>query len=592
MHKIYGWLPDIPDQRDYLYSAIKPRVRLPSKVDLRESCSQVEYQGRLGSCHDDKTEVLTDKGWVLFKNVTEKDKLATVNQLEKKVYFVVPERLTSFNYSGDLFLCESTGKDFAVTPDHKMLVRKWEENKRKLSSEYRLVAMKDVGWYSGLMSGVTTANKDIATIDLKGVEHNRKAYRANIQVSANVFLQLLGIYLAEGSMCKDKGHYKIQISASKKREKYFVLNLLKSLRIPPCVLRDRITFDDKRIFRMFEEYGLFGVRAPDKFVPEFVFLLGKSNICAFLEGFFNGDGCEQKGTISYYTSSKRLADDLHRLIILSGQWGTLNSRPARKSLTKDGRIISGKHPEYRISQWKSLQYSIERKKEVKTIKYSGFVYCAEVSPYHTLITRRSGRVLISGNCTACALVGNLEFLDNRPDATYTDVSRLFIYYNERLLRGNEDYDSGASLRDGIKTLKKTGYCWEKAWPYDIERFTQKPPQRCYNEAGKHRIASYHRIHTLAEMLACLAEGYPFVFGFAVYESFQSKKVERTGIVNMPKKNERVIGGHAVTAVGYNQKERRFLIRNSWGLKWGQAGYFTMPFAYLETQAADFWTIRK
>ncbi|MCX5703447.1 MAG: C1 family peptidase [Candidatus Omnitrophica bacterium] len=197
-----------------------------------------------------------------------------------------------------------------------------------------------------------------------------------------------------------------------------------------------------------------------------------------------------------------------------------------------------------------------------------------------------------GSCTACALVGNLEFLDNRPDATYTDASRLFIYYNERLLRGNEDYDSGASLRDGIKTLRKTGYCWEKVWPYDIERFTQKPPRRCYNEASKHRIASYHRIHALPEMLACLAEGYPFVFGFAVYESFQSKRVERTGIVNMPKKNERVIGGHAVMATGYNQEERRFLVRNSWGLKWGEAGYFTMPFAYLETQAADFWTIRK
>ena len=197
-----------------------------------------------------------------------------------------------------------------------------------------------------------------------------------------------------------------------------------------------------------------------------------------------------------------------------------------------------------------------------------------------------------GSCTACALVGNLEFLDNLPDAAYTDVSRLFIYYNERLLRGNQDYDSGASLRDGIKTLKKTGYCRESSWPYDIERFSQKPPQRCYRQAVKHRIASYHRIHTLPEMLACLSEGYPFVFGFTVYESFQSKKVERTGIVNMPKKSERVIGGHAVMAAGYNHKEGRFLIRNSWGLKWGQAGYFTMPFAYLETQAADFWTIRK
>jgi C1A family cysteine protease len=71
-----------------------------------------------------------------------------------------------------------------------------------------------------------------------------------------------------------------------------------------------------------------------------------------------------------------------------------------------------------------------------------------------------------------------------------------------------------------------------------------------------------------------------------------RKAARIGIANMPRKSERVIGGHAVMAAGYNQKERRFLIRNSWGVKWDQSGYFTMPFAYLETLAANFWTIRK
>ncbi len=205
------------------------------------------------------------------------------------------------------------------------------------------------------------------------------------------------------------------------------------------------------------------------------------------------------------------------------------------------------------------------------------------------VVERQGEL---GSCTACALTGNLEFLDNRPDADYTDVSRLFIYYNERLLRGNEGYDSGASLRDGIKTLKNAGYCWEASWPYKIERFSQKPPPRCYKEAKKHRISSYHRIYSLPEMQSCLAEGYPFIFGFTVYEGFQSKQVKRTGIANMPKKGERVISGHAVMAVGYNRKDRRFLVRNSWGRQWGQAGYFTMPFEYLETLSADFWTIRK
>ena len=197
-----------------------------------------------------------------------------------------------------------------------------------------------------------------------------------------------------------------------------------------------------------------------------------------------------------------------------------------------------------------------------------------------------------GSCTAQALAGNLEFLDRRMDGVYSDVSRLFIYYNERALIDTVDYDSGASLRDGIKTLKNDGACLEKTWPYIISRFDKKPPQKCYDEAKKHLIESYHRIHAILEMFACLAEGYPFVFGFAVYESFESKDVKQTGTVHMPAKDEIEIGGHAVMAVGYDQKKRRFLVRNSWGRKWGMAGYFTMPFDYLETLADDFWTIRR
>ena len=197
-----------------------------------------------------------------------------------------------------------------------------------------------------------------------------------------------------------------------------------------------------------------------------------------------------------------------------------------------------------------------------------------------------------GSCTANALAGNLEFLDDHIDHTYEDVSRLFIYYNERLLQGTTDSDSGASLRNGIKTLVQTGVCPELSWPYVIEQFAVKPSARCYTQAASHRIVSYHRIQTLEEMLACLSEGYPFVFGFTVYESFESPQTARTGIAPMPKKSERALGGHAVMAVGYSQKDKRFIVRNSWGIAWGQQGYLTMPFAYLETLAADFWTIRK
>jgi C1A family cysteine protease len=199
-----------------------------------------------------------------------------------------------------------------------------------------------------------------------------------------------------------------------------------------------------------------------------------------------------------------------------------------------------------------------------------------------------------GSCTANALAGALEFLELKDGMSFRDLSRLFIYYNERLLEHSVHVDSGAMLRDGIKTLAKQGVCTEQKWPYVLSKFDKRPPASCYQEAKEYQITAYERIITLDEMLACLAEGFPFVFGFSVYESFETADVTRTGKVPMPQPEERVLGGHAVMAVGYNDVEKRFIVRNSWGTKWGMKGYFTMPFAYLADRGLsdDFWTIRR
>ncbi len=199
-----------------------------------------------------------------------------------------------------------------------------------------------------------------------------------------------------------------------------------------------------------------------------------------------------------------------------------------------------------------------------------------------------------GSCTANALAGALEFLELKDKVSFVDLSRLFIYYNERVIEHTVNSDSGAMLRDGIKTLAKQGVCPEPMWPYVISQFTKKPTASCYKNAADHQITSYQRLLTVDEMRACLAEGYPFVFGFTVYESFESATVARTGTVNMPKPGEKVLGGHAVVAVGYNDKQKRFIVRNSWGTGWGQKGYFTMPYAYLDDRklSDDFWTIRR
>jgi C1A family cysteine protease len=198
-----------------------------------------------------------------------------------------------------------------------------------------------------------------------------------------------------------------------------------------------------------------------------------------------------------------------------------------------------------------------------------------------------------GSCTANALAGALEFLEIKSGASLVDLSRLFIYYNERAIEHTVSSDSGAMIRDGIKTLAAQGVCPEKQWPYVLTAFAKKPSAACYTAAQNHTIRTYHRIISLSDMRACLAEGYPFVFGFSVYESFESAAVARSGVVNMPKAKERQLGGHAVCAVGYDDKAKRVLVRNSWGPAWGMAGYFTMPYDYVANRnlSDDFWTLR-
>jgi C1A family cysteine protease len=198
-----------------------------------------------------------------------------------------------------------------------------------------------------------------------------------------------------------------------------------------------------------------------------------------------------------------------------------------------------------------------------------------------------------GSCTANALAGALEFMEIKDGHRLVDLSRLFIYYNERAIEHTVASDSGAMLRDGIKSLVAKGVCPEKNWPYVISAFTTKPPAACYSQAKKHTIRSYHRIASLNEMRTCLAEGYPFVFGFSVYETFESATVAESGVLAMPKRGERQLGGHAVCAVGYDDKSKRLLVRNSWGPRWGKKGYFTMPYDYAADRdlSDDFWTIR-
>jgi C1A family cysteine protease len=200
-----------------------------------------------------------------------------------------------------------------------------------------------------------------------------------------------------------------------------------------------------------------------------------------------------------------------------------------------------------------------------------------------------------GSCTGNAIAGALEFLEGKtPDKQFFDVSRLFIYYQERVIEGTVLWDEGAMIRDGVKACAKVGYCTEEKWPYMISKFDRKPPRAAYADAAKRKITEYLRASTLDDFKAALASGFPVVFGFSVYKSFESAQVAQTGDVSMPSGNDAMLGGHAVLMVGYDDDTGRVRVRNSWGTDWGDKGYFTMPYEYVADRnlSDDFWVIRK
>jgi C1A family cysteine protease len=200
-----------------------------------------------------------------------------------------------------------------------------------------------------------------------------------------------------------------------------------------------------------------------------------------------------------------------------------------------------------------------------------------------------------GSCTGNGIAAALQFDRMKQKLTPNFIpSRLFIYYNERVIEHTVNTDAGAQIRDGIKSVSSQGDCPESEWPYDIAKFAAKPPPNCYKDAIKYKAVQYQRlVQTLNQMKGCLASGYPFVFGFTVYDSFESPQVAKSGSVPMPAPKEKVLGGHCVDAVGYDDTQQRFIVRNSWGTGWGMHGYCTMPYAYLTDAnlASDFWTIR-
>jgi C1A family cysteine protease len=217
-----------------------------------------------------------------------------------------------------------------------------------------------------------------------------------------------------------------------------------------------------------------------------------------------------------------------------------------------------------------------------------------------------------GSCTAHAGVGLIEYYERKAFGRYIDASRLFLYKATRNLMKQKG-DTGAYLRKTMGAMVLFGAPPEDYWPYtdDEKKFDQEPPAFCYAFAQNYQAIKYFRHdppgtkpgEIVKGIKTYLAEGHPAMFGFTVYNSIE--QADSTGQIPFPSQNERIEGGHAIVAAGYDDKMKiknklgkvettgALLIRNSWGKEWGEKGYGWLPYEYIvRGLAEDFWSILK
>jgi C1A family cysteine protease len=200
-----------------------------------------------------------------------------------------------------------------------------------------------------------------------------------------------------------------------------------------------------------------------------------------------------------------------------------------------------------------------------------------------------------GSCTAFACAKGLrEMLQKQEGTRIAPLSALFQYYETRASVPVLGWilvkqDCGGTISGATGVIAKQGATPEENWPYDIAKFAQKPPAIAYSTAGEFKFKATRQINGLEDVKNSLANGRAVAFGFKVYESF--RKVGADGMMPIPAPGEQMLGGHAVLAVGYDDAKQVLIVRNSWSAKWGDEGYFYMPYRIAADSGTtmDFWS---
>lgn len=350
--------------------------------------------GEMG-CYDDKTEVLTHKGWKLFKDLNYEDQICTLNPTTDQIEYNPPTAILSFTHHKKLLTIQNRSIDIAVTPDHNMYVcSQW--NKKKGSNRFEFVKARDLQYQSSIKRTGTWIGEDqeffvLPSVSTGHYEGNQVVLHATpeLKIPMDVWIAFMGIWLADGSASD-----KISIAQKTEQEAELIEKLLPRMPFKFTKENNEWHCYNKQLYTYLKTFGL----AYEKFVPQFIKELSGMQIASFLDWYNLGGGTLMKtGFRIFHTSSKRLADDIQELLLKIGRVGLVRTRKR-----KAGRIWTRNH----LANYSRVQYEVmERvnkiesclyKRDAKVIDYDGKVYCATVKN-HIMYVRRNGKPYWCGN---------------------------------------------------------------------------------------------------------------------------------------------------------------------------------------------------
>lgn len=500
---------------------------------------KVKNQQTTNYCTTEDTEVLTERGWVRWPDYNGVDLLGTMNPVTGALEYQAPLATQVFEHDGPMIYSTNKSVDFAVTPDHRMFVRKWDERARKLSDRWTFQRAGDLGWYFGLPH---------ATTGFVGTRLERVAVDGDREYDGWDFFAMVAMVVSDG-----------YAGGTDKTRNWVSFACFREDRLP--IVRElaaRIGFAEKAstpgVFIRYDAAALanwFRVNAyaspelgsENKRVPDVVKAASASQVAHFLA--FYGDQNHDRGN-HYFSTSKRAADDLQELFLRVGKRASIWSedRDGKRAVLDGGKVVTSRKRMYHLHVRQADRLSIDRKQHLETERYKGLVYCATV-PNSTLVTRRNDSILISGNCWINAPTFCVELIRAKQGQRHVELSpasagaQIKNYWNV-----------GGWGREGLEWIVKHGVAPVDLWPANAINRRYRTEQ-AVAEALKYRVDEWWVLpdRDLDAMVSCVLRGHPVSVGY----NWWRHQVTATGIL--------WVDGTVALEIG-----------NSWGEAWGTMGY--------------------